>query len=98
MMRKIAGLALGLVVGLAAGIASAQNVQGTVVDIDPTAKTITVEQGQGTEVYRMPEATTAGVSLEELKVGDRVDVLFNPEDEQDSEAVHNAMMVEKIEE
>ena len=96
-MRKIAGLVLGMVVGLAAAVASAQNVQGTVVEIDPTAKTITVDQGAEREVYRMPEATTAGVSLEELKVGDRVDVMFNPEDEQDSEAVRSATMVEKIE-
>ena len=93
-MRKMLGLAAGMVIAFAASIASAQDVQGTIEEIDPVAKTITVDG----EVYQMPDATTAGTSLEDLKVGDKVDIMFNPEDEQDSEAARNAMMVEKIEE
>ena len=42
-MHKTAGLALGTALALAASIASAQNVQGTVENIDPGAKTIVVD-------------------------------------------------------
>jgi PDZ domain-containing secreted protein len=92
-MRKMIGLALGTAVAFAASIASAQNAQGMIEEIDPVAKTIIVDG----EVYRMPDETTAGVSLEELKVGDRVDITYNPEEGSDEDAQHEAMMVEKIE-
>jgi hypothetical protein len=59
-MPRTLGLALGAAVALAAGVASAQDVQGTISEIDPIAKSITVD-GQS---YRMPDATTAGVSLD----------------------------------
>jgi hypothetical protein len=93
-MRKMIGLALGTAVAFAASIASAQNAQGTIEEIDPVAKTIIVDG----EVYRMPDETTAGISLEELKVRDRVDITYNPEEGSDEDAHHEAMMVEKIEE
>jgi PDZ domain-containing secreted protein len=50
------------------------------------------------EVYKMPDETTAGVSLEELKVGDKVDITYTEEEGSDEDAQHEAMMVEKIEE
>ncbi len=93
-MRKMLGLAAGMAIAFAASIASAQNAQGTIEEIDPVAKTIIVDG----EVYQMPDETTAGVSLEELKVGDKVDITYNPEEGSDEDARHMATMVEKIEE
>lgn len=93
-MRKTVGLALGAALALAAGVASAQNAQGTIEQIDPVAKTIIVDG----EVYQMPDEITAGSPLEDLKVGDRVDITYNPEEGSDEDARHQAMMVEKIEE
>lgn len=93
-MRKILGLALGTALAFAASTASAQNVQGTIEEIDPVAKTIIVDG----EVYQMPDEMTAGTSLEDLKVGDKVDIMYNPEEGGDEDAHHRAMMVEKIEE
>lgn len=93
-MRKIVGLALGTALAFAASTASAQNVQGTIEEIDPVAKTIIVDG----EVYEMPDEMTAGTSLEDLKVGDKVDIMYNPEEGGDEDARHRAMMVEKMEE
>ena len=92
-MRKMIGFAVATALAFAAGVASAQNAQGTIENIDPVAKTIVVD-GQ---VYQMPDETTAGVSLEELEVGDKVDITFSDEDRGDDTSVQKAMMVEKVE-
>ena len=93
-MRKFVGLVLGMAIAGAASIASAQNVQGTVEEIDPVAKTIIVDG----DVFQMPDATTAGTPLEELKVGDKVDIMYNPEEGSDEDSRYRAMQVEKIQE
>jgi hypothetical protein len=93
-MRKMLGLAAGMAIAFAASIANAQTAQGTIEEIDPVAKTIIVDG----EVYQMPDETTAGVSLDELKVGDKVDITFNEEEGSDEDARHLATMVEKVEE
>jgi hypothetical protein len=92
-MRKMIGFAVATALAFAAGVASAQNAQGTIENIDPVAKTIVVD-GQ---VYQMPDETTAGVALEELEVGDKVDITFSDEDRGDDTSVQKAMMVEKVE-
>jgi hypothetical protein len=74
-MPRTLGFALGAAVALAAGVASAQDVQGTMSDVDPIAKSITVD-GQSD---RMPVATTAGVSLDQLNVGEKVEIIFKPD-------------------
>jgi hypothetical protein len=68
-------------------------VQGTISDIDPIAKSITVD-GQS---YHMPDATTAGVSLDQLNVGEKVESILKPLDE-GQDAYRRAMMVKKVEE
>jgi hypothetical protein len=93
-MYKTAGLALGTALALAASIASAQNVQGTVENIDPGAKTIVVDG----RTYQMPEETTEGTPIEELKVGDKVEITVSEEGGADEEAMQPAMMVQKVEE
>ena len=93
-MRKMLGLALGSALAFAASTARAGDVQGTIEEIDPVAKSIIVDG----EVYQMPDSTTAGISLEELKVGDKVDITFSVEEGEDEGAPQRAMMVEKIEE
>ena len=50
------------------------------------------------KVYQMPDETTAGTSLEELKVGDKVDITVNEEDRGDDESRARAMMINKVEE
>ena len=93
-MRKILGLALGAAVACAATSASAEEVRGTIEKIDPVAKAIIVNG----DAYRMPEATTGGVSLDQLKVGDKVEIMYNQEDPTSQEAYPQAMMVKKVEE
>jgi hypothetical protein len=93
-MHKTAGLALGTALVLAASIASAQNVQGTVENIDPAAKTIVVDG----RTYQMPEEMTEGTPIEELKVGDKVEITVSEESGADEEAMQPAMMVQKVEE
>jgi hypothetical protein len=62
--------------------------------MDPLAKSITVDG----KIYQMPEAMTAGTDLDDLKVGDKVDILYNPEDGSDEDSRYQAMQVEKIKE
>ncbi len=92
-MRKAVGVALVTAMALAASIASAQNVQGTIENIDPVANSIVVDG----KVYQMDE-TTGGTPFEELKVGDKVDITVSGEDRGDDESMQPAMMVEKVEE
>jgi hypothetical protein len=94
-MRKMLGLALGTAMAFGAGIASAQNQNvesGTVENIDPVAKTIVVE-GQ---TYQMPDETTAGTPLEELEVGDKVDITVPDEDRGGQDSMPRARMVQKV--
>ncbi len=79
---------------LAASVASAQNVQGTIENIDPVAQTIVVDGN----VYQIARQTTAGTPLEELKVGDKVNITASEEDRGDEGSNQPAMMVEKVEE
>jgi hypothetical protein len=43
----------------------------------------------------MPDATTAGVSLDQLKVGEKVEIILKPLDE-GQDACRRAMMVKKL--
>jgi Protein of unknown function (DUF1344) len=95
-MRKMLGLALGTAIAFGAGIASAQdqNVRGgTIEDIDPVAETIVVDG----KAYQMPDETTAGTALEELQVGDKVDITVPDEQRGGQDSLPQAMMVEKVE-
>jgi hypothetical protein len=92
-MRKTAGLVLGAAIAVAASIASAQSVQGTIENIDPVAKSIVVDD----KVYQIDE-TTAGTPFEELEVGDKVNITASDEDRGEDESMQPAMMVEKVEE
>jgi hypothetical protein len=93
-MRNMLGFALGMAVAFAASSASAGNVQGTIENIDPVARTILVDG----KVYQIPEETTGGISIEELKAGDKVDMTVKDEDRGDESANQPVLMIEKIEE
>jgi hypothetical protein len=93
-MRKILGMAVGTAIALAVTAASAQSVEGTIEAMDPLAKSITVDG----KIYQMPEAMTAGTDFDDLKVGDKVDIHYNPEDGSDEDSRYQAMQVEKIKE
>jgi hypothetical protein len=90
-MPRTLGLALGRCGCSRSGPRKRTGVQGTISDIDPIARSITVD-GQS---YRMPDATTAGVSLDELKVGEKVEIILKPLDE-GQDACRRAMMVKKL--
>jgi hypothetical protein len=91
-MRKTAGLVFGAALAVAASIASAQSVEGTIEKMDPVAKSLLVDG----ILYQMDETTT-GTPFEELKVGDKVNITASEEDRSE-EAMKPAMVVEKVEE
>jgi hypothetical protein len=92
-MRKIIGsvLAAGMLFG--AGIAYADNLEGTVEEIDLESNMITVD-GQ---TFDVSESTMSpGATLEELKEGDKVNVQFNLEGSGEDDDRHHALSVEKV--
>jgi hypothetical protein len=65
-----------------------------VENIDPAAKTIVVDG----RTYQMPEETTEGTPIEELKVGDKVEITVSEEEGGEEEAIQPVMMIQKVEE
>jgi PDZ domain-containing secreted protein len=92
-MRKFLGMAVGTAIAVAVSAANAQTAEGTIEEIDPVMKTITVD-GQ---VYTMPEETAAGTDVNDLEVGDRVNITYETDEGADEDATHRAMLVEKVE-
>lgn len=90
-MRRILGMATATVVALMAGGAVADEVTGTVQNIDLTSMTFEVEG----KTFTASPSNTVGVKLDELKEGDKVTVEFE-EPEQATGAI-NAMMLKKAE-
>jgi Cu/Ag efflux protein CusF len=92
-MRKIIGSSLAAAMLLAAGVAYAENLEGTIEEIDRDANTIVVD-GQAFLV----DSTTGGASLDELKEGDKVDVQFTDEEGGSEENQFRLLQVNKIQE
>ncbi|HSA83215.1 MAG TPA: hypothetical protein VLE23_20530 [Geminicoccaceae bacterium] len=94
MMRKIIGSALAAAMLFAAGAAYADNLQGTIEQIDRDANEITVDG----KIFDVSEVMTAGDTLDDLKEGDKVDVQFMLEGGGDDDDQFRALSVEKISE
>ena len=89
-MQRILGMATATILALMAGGAVADQVTGTVQNIDLTAMTFQVEG----KTFTASPTNTVGVKLEDLKEGDEVRV--DATDMEGPEPI-NAMVLEKME-
>ena len=92
-MRKILGIAAAGTLALFAQAASADEVTGTISDIDMTRGTFEVDG----KLFTASSENTVGVDLSELKEGDTVTVTYTTHAEATGDAVINAMTLEKVE-
>ena len=92
-MRRILGIAAAGALALSAASASADEVTGTISDIDRTRGTFEVD---GMLFTASPE-NTVGVDLSELEEGDSVTVTFATAAETTGDPVTNAMTLQKAE-
>ena len=90
-MRRMLGMATATVLGLMAGGAVADEVTGTVQNIDLTRMTFEVEG----KTFTASPTNTVGVKLDELKEGDKITV--EATDIQTGKQPINAMTIKKAE-
>ena len=90
-MRAMLGMTIGAVLALTAGVAVADEVTGTISNIDLTRKTFTVEG----KTFTASPNNTVGVKLEELKDGDTVRV--DATNIETGKQPINAMSLQKVE-
>jgi hypothetical protein len=90
-MRRTLGLATATVLAIVAGGAIAEEVTGTVQNIDLTAMTFEVEG----KTFTASPSNTAGVKLDELKEGDKITV--EAADVETGKEPINAMTIKKAE-
>jgi Cu/Ag efflux protein CusF len=91
-MRKIIGSTLAAAMLLAAGVAYADNLEGTIEQIDRDANKIIVDG----KVF-VVNATTGGTALDELKEGDKVDVQYTHEEGGSEDDQYRLLQVNKTE-
>jgi hypothetical protein len=84
-------MTIGAVLALTAGVAVADEVTGTVQNIDLTAMTFELEG----KTFTASPNNTVGVKLEELKDGDKITV--EATDTETGKQPINAMMIKKAE-
>jgi hypothetical protein len=92
-MQRLLGIAMASALVLIAHSASADEVTGTISNINQTTGTFEVE---GMVFTASPE-NTVGVDLSELKEGDTVSVTYAPNAETTGDPVTNAMTLQKEE-
>jgi ABC-type glycerol-3-phosphate transport system substrate-binding protein len=90
-MRAMLGMAIGAVLALTAGGALADEVTGTVQNIDLTRMTFEVEG----KTFTASPTNTVGVKLDELQEGDKITV--EATDIQTGKQPINAMSLKKVE-
>jgi hypothetical protein len=73
-MRKLLGVAAVAALALGAGVALADEVKGKIENIDRTANTFTI----GSQTYQWSSSNSGGVKLKDLKEGDMVKVMYEP--------------------
>lgn len=91
-MNKFIGSAMAAAMLLAAGVAYADNLEGTIEELDRDTNTMIVDG----EVFNVSEVMTAGKTLDDLKEGDKVNVFYKEKQNEDNQ--HHALQVDKIEE
>ena len=90
-MRALLGMAIGAVLALTAGVAVADEVTGTISNIDLTRNTFTLEG----KTFTASPSNTVGDKLADLKDGDTVRV--DAVDTQTGKQPINAMAIKKVE-
>lgn len=73
-MRKMMGIATAAALAFTAGVALADEATGKIESIDMTTKTLMV----GDKTFQWSENNSIGVKLDELKAGDEVKIMFEP--------------------
>ena len=99
-MRKMLAPVTAVGLALAAGAASADEVTGTITEIDATARNIMVTDETRPEeqrVFAVSETNTVGPGIDELAEGDRVTIFFADSDVQSGMPI-NAMTIERVSE
>jgi len=92
-MRTVLGIVAASALALFVNSASADEVTGTISDINMTRGTFEVEG----MLFTASDENTVGVDLGELKEGDTVSVTYTPHAESTGDPVTNAMTLEKAE-
>lgn len=90
-MRKFLAIAAAGALALLAQGASADEVSGTISDIDMTANTFMVDG----KTYAASPENTVGAKLGDLKEGDKVKVEFATQDATSGKSPINAMALQK---
>lgn len=99
-MRKMLAPATAVALALAAGAASADEVTGTITEIDATARNIMVTDETRPEeqrVFAVSDTNTVGPTIDELREGDRVTIFFADTDVQSGMPI-NALTIERVSE
>jgi len=90
-MQKILGIAAASALALMVHGASAEEVSGTISNIDLTANTFMVDG----KTYAASPTNTVGAKLSDLMEGDKVKVEFATQDANTGKSPINAMALEK---
>lgn len=92
-MRKMLGVAAAAAIALSVSAASAEEITGTVSDIDLTRATFVVDG----KTYTASPTNTVGTKIDELQDGDTVKLEVATSDAQSGVQPINVMVLEKVE-
>jgi ribosomal protein S1 len=92
-MRKMLGVAVAAAMALSVSAASADDVTGTISNIDLTRATFMVDG----KTYAASPTNTVGTKLEDLQDGDTVKLSVTTADAQSGKQPINVMILEKVE-
>jgi len=92
-MRRMLGLAAAAAMAFAVSTASAEEITGTVSNIDLTRATFVVDG----KTYTASPTNTVGTKIDELQDGDTVKLEVSTQDAQSGIQPINVMVLEKVE-
>lgn len=92
-MRRMLGVAVAAAMALSVSAASAEDITGTVSNIDLTRATFMVDG----KTYTASPTNTVGTKLEDLEEGDTVKLSVTTADAQSGKTPINVMTLEKVE-
>lgn len=92
-MRRMLGVAVAAAMALSVSAASAEDITGTVSNIDLTRATFMVDG----KTYVASPTNTVGTKLEDLQEGDTVKLSVTTADAQSGKTPINVMTLEKVE-
>ena len=92
-MRRLLGVAVAAAMALSVSAASADDITGTISNIDLTRATFMVDG----KTYAASPTNTVGTKLEDLQDGDTVKLSVTTADAQSGKQPINVMILEKVE-